>query len=90
MRKPLPSATTRTHGDGEFLGEVRSYFFSELFGASGKDIDILRHAGFVDVGVDGLSAKEDGVVAVAQEFEDRVLHFRERVRFFYCELPETE
>src|SRR5436305_1646646 len=79
----------------ESRAQMRAKCFGEISRAKGKDVDVLCHAGLINVSIDGLSAKKHHVRHAAQVFKDRLLDRGQWQRFAHqkflkCQRTITE
>jgi hypothetical protein len=77
-----------SNGDVEALRQVGTEFLREIRRPRREDVDALRHALLLHIGIHGLRAEEHRVLAIADEVQHRVVDCRKRQRFAHDELLE--
>src|SRR2546423_9035717 len=81
---------SNTNGDVKALTQMFSQLFSELDCPRGNQIDVLAHARLINISVDGLRAKNNCIVATAQEFEHGIVNSSQRQPFAHGKLLEDQ
>src|SRR5436853_2446131 len=67
-----------------------SQLLRQFCGPGGGDIDVLRQPRYVHVSIHRLGTVQDGILPAAQELQNRVVNYGQRVRLAHDELPKSQ
>jgi hypothetical protein len=88
----MDAAATRidAHGDSKPAADERLDLARKLVRARRQNINIVRHARVVDVGVDRLRTAEHGIIPATEELQHSVVDCRQRQHFARGKLAKRQ